>query len=77
MDLVTHLPAIDYGHDMIYTVVNRLSKFPYFISCKHTVGAADFSLVVLSKHGCVSWDACFNCIMTRSLHHVSGIADSG
>ena len=32
-DLVTHLPATDHGHDAIYTVVDRLSKFTYFIPC--------------------------------------------
>ena len=43
MDLVTHLPATDCGHDAIYTVVDRLSKFTYFIPCKHTVSAADLA----------------------------------
>ena len=43
MDLVTHLPTTDRGHDVIYTVVDRLSKFTYFIPCKHTVSAADLA----------------------------------
>ena len=43
MDLVTHLPTTDHGHDAIYTVVDRLSKFTYFIPCKHTVSAADLA----------------------------------
>ena len=43
MDLVTHLPATDCGHDVIYTVIDRLSKFTYFIPCKHTVDAADLA----------------------------------
>ena len=43
MDLVTHLPATDYGHNAIYTVIDRVSKFIYFIPCKHTVGAADLA----------------------------------
>ena len=43
MDLGTHLPTTDYGHDVIYTVVDRLSKFTYFIPSKHTVSAADLA----------------------------------
>ena len=43
MDLVTHLPTTDCGHDAIYTVVNQLSKFIYFIPYKHTVSAIDLS----------------------------------
>ena len=41
MDLVTHLPATNHVHIVIYTVVDKLSKFIYFIPCKHTVSAAD------------------------------------
>ena len=40
MDLVTYLPAADYSHDAIYTVVDRLSKLNYFIPCKNTISAA-------------------------------------
>ena len=54
MDLVTHLTATDHGHDVIYRVIDRLSKLIYFIPCKHTVSAADLALVVLSKCGCMS-----------------------
>ena len=43
MDLVTHLPTTDHDHDAIYTVVDRLSKFTYFIPYKHTVSAADLA----------------------------------
>ena len=43
MDLVTHLPTTDRGHDAIYTVVDRLSKFTYFVPFKHTVSAADMA----------------------------------
>ena len=39
MDLVTHFPATNHGHDAIYTVVDKLSKFTYFIAWKHTVYA--------------------------------------
>ena len=40
MDLAAHLLANNYGHDVIYTVVDRLSKFIYFIPYKHTVSTA-------------------------------------
>ena len=43
MDLVTHLPATYCGHDAIYTMVDRLSKFTYFIPHKHAVSAADLA----------------------------------
>ena len=43
MDLVTHLLATDYGYDAICKVVDRLSKFTYFIPCKHKVNAADLA----------------------------------
>ena len=49
MDLVTHLPTTDRGHDAIYTVVDRLSKFTYFIPCKHTVSAADLAQLFLAN----------------------------
>ena len=55
MHLVTHFPTTDLGHDVIYTVVDRLSKFTYFIPCKHTVSAADLALLflanVVARHG--------------------------
>ena len=49
MDSVTHLPFTDHGYDAIYTVVNRLSKFTYFISCKHTVSASDLGQFFLAN----------------------------
>ena len=49
MDLVTHLPTTERGHDVIYTVVDRLSKFTYFIPCKHTVSAADLAQLFLAN----------------------------
>ena len=55
MDLVTHLPTTDRGYDAIYTVVDRLSKLTDFISCKHTVSAADLTWLFLAnvvvRHG--------------------------
>ena len=49
IDLLTHLPATDYGHNVIYIVVNRLSKFTYFIPCKHMVSAADLTYLFLAN----------------------------
>ena len=49
MDLVTHLPTTDRDHDAIYTVVDRLSKFTYFILCKHTVSAAHLAQLFLAN----------------------------
>ena len=49
MDLVTHLPATNHGHDAIYTVVDGLSKFTYFIPCKHTVSAANLVKLFLEN----------------------------
>ena len=43
MDLVNNLPHTGCGHNAIYTVVDRLSKFKYFILCKHTVDAAELA----------------------------------
>ena len=49
MDLATHLPATDYGHDAIYMVVDRLSKFTYFIPCNHTVSSAELAQLFLAN----------------------------
>ena len=55
MDLVTHLPATNSGYDVIYTVDDSLSKFIYFIPCKHAISSADlaylFSANMGSYHG--------------------------
>ena len=55
MDLVTHFPTTNCGYDVIYTVVDRLSKFTYFIACKHTVSAAElaqlFLVNIVAHHG--------------------------
>ena len=49
MGLVTHLPTTDRSHDVIYTVVDRLSKFKYFIPCKHTVSTAILAYLFLAN----------------------------
>ena len=49
MDLIGHLLAIDCGNDAIYTVVGRLSKFIYFILCRHTISAANLAQLFLAN----------------------------
>ena len=39
MDLITHLPTTEVGYDSIFTVVDRLSKYTYFMPCNATVSA--------------------------------------
>ena len=47
MDLVPHLPATDCSHDTIYTVVDRLYKFTYFIPFKHNISAVELACLFL------------------------------
>ena len=49
IDSVTHFPATDCGHDAIYTVIDRLSKFMYFITCKHTFKADELAYLFLAN----------------------------
>ena len=49
IDIVAHLLATDYGHDIIYRVVNRLCKFMYFIPYKYTVSAAGLANLFLAN----------------------------
>ena len=55
MDLITHLPTTDTGFDSLYTVVDRLSKYFYFMLCSATVSADDLALLfftnVICRHG--------------------------
>ena len=39
MDLTTHLPTTDTGFNSVYIVVDRLSKYIYFVPCIATVSA--------------------------------------
>ena len=43
MDLVTHLPTTSAGFDSVYTVVDRLSKYVYFMPCTASVTADDLA----------------------------------
>ena len=49
IDLVAHFPATDHSYNTIYTVINRLSKFTYFILCKHIISATDLALLFLAN----------------------------
>ena len=49
MDLITYLPATNCSCIAIYTVIDKLSKFTYFIPCKHTASAAEFSQLFLEN----------------------------
>ena len=55
MDLVTHLPTTSAGFDSVYTVVDRLSKYVYFMPCTASVTADDLAQLFLAnvvcKHG--------------------------
>ena len=41
IDLITHLTTTSVGFDSVYAVVNRLSKYVYFMPCIATVSADD------------------------------------
>ena len=43
MDLIAHLPTTDAGFDSLYTVVDRLSKYVYFMLYSATVSANDLA----------------------------------
>lgn len=43
MDLITHLPLTDGGHDAVATFVDRFSKMTYFVPVVGTIDAAGFA----------------------------------
>ena len=55
MDLITHLPLTEGGHDAIATFVDRFSKMTYFVPIVGTIDAAQFAQVffqtVVCRHG--------------------------
>ena len=44
MDLITHLPTSE-GFDLVFTIVNRFSKFVTFIPCEATCTAPDLARI--------------------------------
>ena len=55
MDFITHLPVTASGHNSIVTFVDRLSKYVYFVACKHDITAEQLATVfiatVVARHG--------------------------
>ena len=55
MDIITHLPVTKPDCDAIVTFVDRMSKYVYFVPCKHTISAEElaqlFIATVVSRHG--------------------------
>ena len=37
MDFIAHLPRVSAGYDSVCTIVDRLSKFAYFVPCSETI----------------------------------------
>ena len=42
MDLITHLPTSE-GFDLVFTIIDRFSKYVTFIPCKATCTALDLA----------------------------------
>ena len=55
MDVITNLPVTANGYDSIVTFVDRLSKYVYFVACKHDIPAEQlaniFLATVVARHG--------------------------
>ena len=43
MDLITHLPRVSAGYDSVCTIVDRLSKYVYFVPCVEVIFAEGLS----------------------------------
>ena len=55
LDFITHLPVTAAGHNSIVTFVDRLSKYVYFVACRHDITAEQlanvFLATVVARHG--------------------------
>ena len=55
MDIITHLPVTKRGCDATAMLVDRMSKYVYFVPCKSTISAEDltelFIATMVSQHG--------------------------
>ena len=55
MDVITNLPVTANGYDSIVTFVDRLSKYVYFLACRHDITAEQlanlFLATVVAQHG--------------------------
>ena len=43
MDLITHLPRVSTGYNLVCTIVDQLSKYVYFVPCGETISAEGLS----------------------------------
>ena len=55
MDIITNLPVTANGYDSIVMFVDWLSKYIYFVACKHDISAEQlaniFLATVVAQHG--------------------------
>ena len=55
MYVITNLPVTANGYDSIVTFVDQLSKYVYFVACKHDISAKQlaniFLATVVAQHG--------------------------
>ena len=55
IDLITYLPHVSAGYDSVCTIVDRLSKYVYFVPCTKTISAKGlfklFLCTIVAKHG--------------------------
>ena len=55
MDLITYLPHVSAGYDSVCTIVDRLSKYVYFVPCAKTISAKGLSKLflctIVARHG--------------------------
>lgn len=52
MDFITHLPISTSGHDAIFTIVDRFSRFVHFIPCHSNVSAYDVATLFFTSWVC-------------------------
>ena len=48
MDVIKNLPITANGYDSIVTFVDQLSKYIYFIACKHDISAKQLDNIFLA-----------------------------
>ena len=55
MDLITHLPCFSAGYDLVYTIVDWLSDYIYFVSYVEIISAEGLSQLflctIVTRHG--------------------------
>ena len=48
MDVITNLPVTANENDSVVTFVDRLSKYIYFVACKHDIYAEQLAYIFLA-----------------------------